>query len=440
MRHSLIRIGALATAVPIALGLAACAGSPAGDPTVSGTTDNTLSGKVSVTAVWSGSEQDSFQAILDEFEAENPGVTVEYTSAGNNLPTVLSTSVTGGNPPDIAAIPQPALVDQFHADGALKPLDFAEQTLTANFPADIVDIGRYDDGIHSFVFKAGNKSTLWYNPAVLADAGVQPPTTWDELLAAAGTIRAAGVAPFAIPGADGWTLTDLFENIYLRQAGPDAYDQLAAHEIPWTDPTVVKALQTMADLFGTPGNIAGGNAGALETDLSTASGQVVSKQPVAAFIAEGDFVPSTVANIAELQAGTDYDVTPFPSINDSPDTVVGGGDLVVLFSDNPIAKALIEYLASPQAAQIWVERGGFSSPNSNVPASAYPNDLARTTATAIASAEVFRFDMSDLAPVAFGGTTGQGLFKLLQDLLADPTQVEEIAAQLESAAAAAYAG
>ncbi len=32
---------------------------------------------------------------------------------------------------------------------------------------------------------------------------------------------------YSIGGADGWTLTDLFENIYLRQAGPEKYDQLS---------------------------------------------------------------------------------------------------------------------------------------------------------------------------------------------------------------------
>ena len=43
----------------------------------------------------------------------------------------------------------------------------------------------------------------------------------------------------SVAGQDGWTLTDWFENVYLSQAGPEKYDALAAHEIKWTDPTVV---------------------------------------------------------------------------------------------------------------------------------------------------------------------------------------------------------
>ena len=57
-------------------------------------------------------------------------------------------------------------------------------------------------------------------------------------------------------GASGWTLTDWFENVYLSQAGPDKYDQLAAHKIRWTDPSVGSALRTLAQLWGTPGTLA----------------------------------------------------------------------------------------------------------------------------------------------------------------------------------------
>ena len=46
--------------------------------------------------------------------------------------------------------------------------------------------------------------------------------------------------------------------------------------------------------------------------------------------------------------------------------------------------------------------------------------------------------MSDLAPAAFGGTPGQGEWKILQDFLTNPDDVDGTAAKLESAAAAAY--
>jgi alpha-glucoside transport system substrate-binding protein len=131
-------------------------------------------------------------------------------------------------------------------------------------------------------------------------------------------------------------------------------------------------------------------------------------------------------------------VYPFPAINDSPASVVGGGDTVVLFNDSPAAQALIKYMASTDAAEIWAKRGGFATLNKNLDSGVYPDAITQTTAGAIGEAEVFRFDLSDLQPAAFGGTVGQGLFKLFQDFLKNPDDVDGIAKQMETAAAKAF--
>ena len=78
------------------------------------------------------------------------------------------------------------------------------------------------------------------------------------------------------------------------------------------------------------------------------------------------------------------------------------------------------------------------TPNRNVDESVYPDDLVRTTSSAIGEAEIFRFDLSDLQPSAFGGTVGQGLFKLFQDFLSNPDDIDVITQQMEDAAAEAY--
>src|SRR5205085_193463 len=131
-------------------------------------------------------------------------------------------------------------------------------------------------------------------------------------------------------------------------------------------------------------------------------------------------------------------VFPFPSTGNGGQAVVGGGDSIAMFKDTPAGRAFVKYLASPAAAQIWAQRGGFSSPNKNVPDSVYPDDITRTTASAIAKAQTFRFDMSDLAPAAFGGTPGQGEWKILQDFLSSPSNVNGTATKLEAAAAKAF--
>lgn len=407
-----------------------------GGATVAG--DTSVSGNVSIVGVWTADEQKSFQAVLDAFQKQFPNVKVKYNPAGDNVPTVLSTAVEGGEPPDLATIAQPGLIQEFQRKGALKQLDFAKDTVSANYPADFVKLGTIKGGLYSFVFKGANKSTVWFNVDAFKNAGVEPPTTWDEFLTAAKTLKASGTKAYSIGGGDGWTLTDLFENVYLRQAGPDKYDQLSAHDIKWTDQSVKDALKTMADVLGDTSNIVGGKSGALQSDFPTSVSNVFTTNPKGAMVIEGDFVPGVVASKTKLKPKTGYDVFPFPSVGNTGTDVVGGGDSIVMFKDTPASQALVKFLATPEAAEVWVKRGGFSSPNKSVPDSAYSDEITRTTATAIASADTFRFDMSDLAPAAFGGTPGQGEWKILQDFLSNPKNVDGTARKLEAAAAKAY--
>jgi hypothetical protein len=397
-----------------------------------------VSGSVSLMGIWVGTEQQSIEAVLDGFREKFPNVDVKYNAAGDNIVTVLATAVQGGNPPDLATIAQPGTIAEYAQRGEIKPIDFAKDTVSQNYAPSVVELGTIDGKLYSFLFKGANKSTVWYNVPVFEDAGVQPPQTWDEFLQAAQTIKASGFPAYSIGGADGWTLTDLFENIYLRTAGPEKYDQLASHEIPWTDQTVKDALAEMAKVFDDPDNIAGGTQGALQSDFPTSVTQVFADPPKAAMVIEADFVAGEIVASTKAKPETGFNVFAFPSINDSPPSVVGGGDQLVMFNDTPASRALVEYLATPEAAEIWVKRGGFSSPNTGVPADAYPDAILRETATALAQAETFRFDLSDLQPSAFGGTVGQGLFKLFQDFLANPEDIDGIAKQMEDAAAKAY--
>jgi alpha-glucoside transport system substrate-binding protein len=391
-----------------------------------------VSGSISIMGVWVGPEQESFQAVIDGFTEQNPDVEVRYNPVGDELPTVLSTAVEGGNPPDIAAPAQPGFVQGLVDDGALQPISFAEDTIQENLGDSGVAVGTFNDDLYGLFFKAGNKSTVWYNVHSYEDAGISPPETWDDFIANADTLKAAGIPAYSIGGADGWTLTDLFENIYIRTAGPEMYDQLAKHEIPWTDQSVKDALTEMAKVFADKDNIAGNPQ---QVDFETSVSQVFSDSPEAAQVIEGAFVPGVVDH--KLKAGTDFDVFEFPSINDSGPAVVADGNMFVLFNDNPATQAFIEYLATPDAAALWAERGGFGSPNQNLDTSVYPDELTQRTAGAISEAEVIRWDLSDLVPPEFGATTGQGLWKLFQDFLANPDDVDGIAEEMEKAAKAA---
>ncbi|MFP5317515.1 MAG: ABC transporter substrate-binding protein [Acidimicrobiia bacterium] len=392
-----------------------------------------VGGTMEVAAVWSGTEQANFRQVLDAFTAKT-GTQVTFTSTGDDIATILRTRLQGNSPPDVAILPQPGLLRDLANQGALKPIeDVAGQAVSANFAPHWRELGTVNGQLYGLFFKGANKSLGWYNVTAFRNAGVQPPRTFDDLLTTGRTLKDSGVTPYSIGGGSGWVLTDLFENIYLRQAGAEKYDQLSRHEIPWTDQSVKDALRTMGRLLSDRTMIAGDPT---QVTFVQSVDAVFRTPPAAAIVFEGDFVPGSATQ--QATAGRDYDSFPFPAIGNSPPSVVGGGDAVVMMKDTPQARELVKFLATAEAAEIWAKLGGFSSPNKNVNASVYPDDVTRKNATALAQAQVFKFDMSDLAPADFGGTPSRGEWALLQQFAANPSDVDGIAAQLEAAAAASF--
>jgi ABC-type glycerol-3-phosphate transport system substrate-binding protein len=316
-----------------------------------------------VAAVWTGPEQENFQKVLDEFE-KRTGAKVNFVPTGNNTSTFLGTKIEGGKPPDVAFLPQVGVLHQFADKGWLKPLGAeAKAQLDKDFSKGWVDLGAWKGKQYGVYAKAANKSLVWYNTAAFDAAGLKTtPKTWKEFLTTAQTLSDAGSPAVSIGGADGWTLTDWFENVYLSQAGPEKYDQLAAHKIKWTDASVTKALTTLAELWGKEDLIAGGRKGALNTEFPKSVTQAFSGSTPAAMVYEGDFVAANINADTKAKLGTDAKVFPFPAVG-SQSPVVSGGDVAVALKDGKGAQALLTFLASTDAAEVWAAQGGVLSPN-----------------------------------------------------------------------------
>ncbi|MFD7000881.1 ABC transporter substrate-binding protein [Streptomyces mirabilis] len=429
------------TALALALGATACGGGPV----AAGGGGKSLSGQtITVAGVWSGSEQKNFQKVLDAFTAKT-GAKTQFVSTGDNVSTVVGSKIEGGNAPDVVMVPQVGVLQQFAKEGWLKPLSkTTEQSVDTNYASVWKKYGSVGDTLYGLYFKAAHKSTVWYSPDALAQAGVKPPTTYDAMLKAGHTVSDSGLAAFSVAGQDGWTLTDWFENIYLSQAGPEKYDALAAHQLKWTDPTVVEALTTLGKLFKDKQLMAGGQKGALNTDFPGSVEKVFGPKPEAAMVYEGDFVAGVAKDQFGKKIGQDANFFPFPAVDGGKAPVVSGGDAAVVLKDGKNQKAamtFLEYLATPEAAAVWAGAGGFLSPNKKLDLASYSDDIARETAKSlVAAGDSVRFDMSDQAPAAFGGTKGAGEWKILQDFLRDPSDPKATAAELEKAAAKAYQG
>ncbi|HET7029910.1 MAG TPA: extracellular solute-binding protein [Candidatus Limnocylindrales bacterium] len=383
----------------------------------SGGTGGTTGATITVTSLWGGSEQESFQKVLDEFKAKT-GNTATYDAQRTDYATVLQSKITSGAPPDVAIMPGLGFLRQFaRTKGikSIKELGLDPAALEANYPAGILDSGKVDGELYGIMVKFNSKSTFWYRPDTLQTAGASTPKSWDDLKSLITTLQGKGTAtPLALGAKDSWTLTDWFEEIYLRQNGPDAYKKLFSPDGNWTDPTVSKALDAMKEVL-TDKNVPGGIKGALGVAFTDGIAQAFGENPTAALYYEGGFVGgiATGQTNKNLKIGTSIDWFGFPTFGGSGDTAAEiGGDEIAALTTKPGVKEFIQFMTTADAGSTWAKTGAIISPVKAVGADSYPNDLAKKEAAQVAGASAVVYDGSDTLPA---GSPDMGA--MLQDVI-----------------------
>src|SRR5438046_3941374 len=157
------------------LAATACTQQPSGQPSSSGSP--AAGSTINVMSLWGGSEQDSFQKVLDAFKTKT-GVTAKYESIRADYSTTLQTRISGGNPPDVAIIPGIGFLRQFARQGSLKKvadLGLDLNALKSNYPPGILEIGQVDGTQYAIMVKFNSKSTVWFRPDKFKTLGVSAP-------------------------------------------------------------------------------------------------------------------------------------------------------------------------------------------------------------------------------------------------------------------------
>jgi len=398
-------------------------------------------GSVEVLGVWGGDEVASFEAMVAPWEQETGG-TMEFTGT-RDLIAILTTRVAAGNPPDVAILPNPGQMVELAGDGELVALDsFLDMDkIGQEYAQGWIDLGTVDGKLYGMFMKASSKGTVWYNPKVFAANDWEVPTTWDEMIALSDLIVDEGMNPWSVAvesgEASGWPATDWIGEILLHESGGEVYDQWVNHDIPWTDSKIKSAWEKFGQITLTPDYVPGGAIAVLATNFIDGSYLPYEDPPKAAMYYLGAFTQGFIAEqFPDLVAGEDYAFFPFLTIDPQyAGAVTGGADVVVVFNDNLTTRSFIEYLASAEAQQIWVERGGFTATNNLVSLDAYPDPLARLAAEQLTGATVFRFDADDSMPSAVQKAFWDGTLAYLQN----PDQLDSILADIEARAVDAYA-
>jgi alpha-glucoside transport system substrate-binding protein len=420
-------------APPASAGASAPAATAAGEsPSASasgatgGFTCENIGGEVSVYGTWTGAEQDSFLAMVAPWETCS-GAKINYTGQ-RDLGTALTAGIAGGNTPDVAGLPGPGIMQTWFKDGALKPLDFVDfAAYEAATPAGFAALGTAPDGKLIGIFTKGAvKGLIWYNTKNWTTGA---PATWDELNTTARAAATGETKEWCIGlesgGDSGWPGTDWIEDIVLRQAGTDVYDGWVAGTTPWTDPAIKSAWETFGDAVANAYNTPAGYINA--TNFGKAANPMFADPPGCLLHHQASFITDFFKNEAKATP-EQYDFFPFPDIDPANAGVTGGGDLFGMFNDTPQAQSLIQYMLTPEAQQIWVERGGFISANKNVPLDAYPDEVSRRSAEILANAPVFRFDGGDLMPNALS----KAFFQAVVEYVQTPANLDAILTNLEA--------
>ena len=408
---------------------------PAGSPAAGGSfACENVGGEVSVVGSWTGSEEDSFRAMIAPWE-ECSGATVQYTGS-RDLAAQLTTGIASGSLPDVAGLPGPGLMKEWYDQGALKPLDFVDfDAYAAATPPGFADAGKASDGKLLGIFtKAAVKGLIYYAKANWQGG---EPATWDELNTTARGAVSGDEKEWCIGvesgAASGWPGTDWIEDILLRQAGPDVYDAWVAGEQKWTSPEIKAAFETFGDAVA---NAYGGSNYIVTTNFGKAANPMFADPPGCLLHHQASFITDFFKNEAGAKDG-DFDFFVMPDINpDFSGAITTAGDLFGMFNDTPQAESLINYLLTPEAQQIWVERGGFISMNKNVPADAYPDETSKRSAEILAGASSAKFDASDLMPNAMN----QAFFEAVVAYVQNPGDLDSILANLDNVQADAYGG
>ncbi|MBQ1032621.1 extracellular solute-binding protein [Micromonospora sp. C97] len=365
---------------------------------------------VQVAVVWSTSELDRFREVVAGYPAP-----VQVVSAGNDIDAFLRARHLAGTSPDVAILPRPGLVTEYAQRGWLSPV---RPSTGYAVPAGLSELLTAEGQRYGVWVKAAHKSLVWHLPSMLP----VPPANWDELVRRTRELgalarRDGGPAPLAIGAADGWVLTDWFENV-LADVAPESYNALARADADWQGSAVREALDRLAGLWSIDGAFVGGGRRALLTQYEESVIQVVHTRR-AVMLVGADFT----ADVADpFQRGPQAPVTfRFPGASSGGGPLIVGGDAAVAFTDARGGVELVEWLTRADSFQPWLRSGGYLSPNTNVTIDSYRDRVAQRLAEEMRTPGTLRFDLSDQLPGPFTGSDGVGIWRIMQGFFADVT-------------------
>ncbi len=420
MNHKRVAVAAIA----LSLVVAAC-GSDAktSSSTTADSSKSILNGEIKCNQQYKGKEvhifsptrdTDTDHPIADYVGAYQPlvdctGVKIVWEGT-DQFETEINVRLAGGNAPDVIDFPQPGLLTSLANKGELTPLTAAvAKHTTSDFIGGWSDYSSVGGKVYAIPARNSIKSLVWYSPKMFADKGYKIPTTLDELKALSDQIVKDGGTPWCIGAesgvATGWVLTDWIEDFMLRLEGEKVYDQWVNHTIAFNDPKVKEVVDAVGAYVKNADYLGGADLVKAIATTKFQDGGLPILSGKCYMHRQASFYSGIWPKGTKIGADGDVNVFYLPSKSASPKYMLGAGDLYAAGNAKPETMDVLLYTGSADYQLAEILKRGDLSPLKNIDTTKITDPFVKQLSDLQKSADVFRFDGSDLMPGAVGAGT-----------------------------------
>jgi alpha-glucoside transport system substrate-binding protein len=392
-------------------------------------------GSVNVLSAVEPEEAEIIQGVLDELVNADADYTAEI-EASDAFAEQFQIRAEGGTL-DVALLPQPGQVADAVPQGAvaLEDMGFDIGELEDTYGEYLLSLVEVDGKHYGLPTNVNLKSMVWYPKDNFDEAGYEVPETFEDLIALSDQIVEDGGTPWCVGfesgGDTGWPATDWMEDIMLRTAGTDGYDQWVSHDIPFNDPAVENAAEVFGQVMFGEGYVLGGADQTPSIAFGDAPAPMFEDEPGCWLHRQASFINAFFPPDAE--AGVDYDWFPFPPIDQ--EGILFAGEFAVAFRDAPEVRDFLEKFSGQE---VQCAMGGDAassrlSPRTDVGPDCYANDILADSSEVVTTAleeDTGRFDASDQMPPQVG--TGSFWTEMMTYMQEGPDSASAVLDEIES--------
>ncbi len=235
------------------------------------------SGDDGAASAWglTGGDQPAFEASFEAWNSDHPDQAIDAQFFANDAyKQKVRTALGAGDAPTLLFGWGGGILESWVDAGKVVDLSGAVKDnpdLVDRFLPSIAATGEVDGKTYALPNNATQPVVLYYNKDLFEEVGVEPPETWDELMALVPEFNDAGIAPFAVGGQSKWPLLMWEEYLVDRIGGPEVFQAIAANEPDaWSDPAILEANERIQDLVEADGFVEGFNSIASDTGADLA--------------------------------------------------------------------------------------------------------------------------------------------------------------------------